>query len=262
MNDDTIFEVEDRFYLNPQTSLDEQQQFIETLRDIQAKNTAEINQNTYNLGSPVTSNIGGLTGSEGLWQAQYQTPQTQATVAGLKAAMQQQALNTELQNKQNFWKNRYNQAQRAYNRAASTTPSTTSNTSSSVPDINVNTGNPTGVKVDETITRAQEILGVPESDAAAASAYQLRQGDDQTKINSTSFTYVVNGVPTSGVLYKDNLNRITGAEVFPTTAGPIRTNYTGEDALKFLRQQAQAGRLFDSNMQKVNAGDFAMARWQ
>lgn len=122
MDNDTIFETEERLYVNPQTSLDEQTEFINTLRDIQAQNTAEINQNTYNLGTPVTSNIGGLTGSEGLWQAQYQTPQTQATVAGLKAAMQQQALNTELQNQQNFWKNRYNQAQRRYNRAASTYP--------------------------------------------------------------------------------------------------------------------------------------------
>lgn len=112
--DDTILDIESRSYVNPQTGLDERMQFIDTLRDVQAQNTAQINQNTYNLGSQVPSNVGGLTGSEGLWQAQYQTPQTDAQVANLKAVAQQQALNQETQNLQAVYQNRYKQALRDY----------------------------------------------------------------------------------------------------------------------------------------------------
>lgn len=114
MNDDTIVEVEGRSYINPQTGLDERLAFIDTLRDVQAQNTAEINQNTYNLGSQVPSNVGGLGGSEGLWQAQYQTPQTNAQVANLRAVAQQQALNQETQNLQAVYQNRYKQALRDF----------------------------------------------------------------------------------------------------------------------------------------------------
>lgn len=114
--DDTIFEVEDRLYLNPQTALNEREQFVDTLRNVQAENTAQINQNTYNLGSQVPSNIGGLGGSEGLWAAQYQTPQTDAQIANLHATAQQEALNTALTNLQNIYQNRYKQAYRRASR--------------------------------------------------------------------------------------------------------------------------------------------------
>lgn len=114
MQDDTILTIDGRQYINPQTGLDERMQFIDTLRDVQAQNTAEINQNTYNLGSQVPSNVGGLTGSEGLWQAQYQTPQTDAQVANLKAVAQQNALNQVTSNLQDVYQNRYKQALRNF----------------------------------------------------------------------------------------------------------------------------------------------------
>ena len=114
MQDDTILEIDNRQYLNPQTGLNEHMQFIDTLRDVQAQNTAKINQNTYNLGSQVPSNVGGLTGSEGLWKAQYQTPQTDAQVANLRAVAQQQALNQEASNLQSVMQNQYRQALRKY----------------------------------------------------------------------------------------------------------------------------------------------------
>lgn len=210
MDNDTIFEEESRFYVNPQTSLNEQQQFLSTLRDIQAQNTAEINQNTYNLGSPVTSNIGGLTGSEGLWQAQYQTPQTQATVAGLKAAMQQQALNTELQNQQNFWKNRYNQAQRRYNRAASTYPTT------KVPE---------GTGLNKVAT--------PEGSAAGT----LRTGPAGTSVVETG-QYDKNGNPIIGVY--DTEAAFTG------TAKPLKT-YGGTPSTTDNTQSNVTGDVLGSN---------------
>lgn len=116
MNDELVFEAEGRQYIRPEVSRDEQLAFIDTLKDVQAQNTAEINQNTYNLGSAVPSNVGGLTGSEGLWEAQYQTPQTMAQVADLKAATQQSALTQEMKNLNDYWQNEYKQSQRRYYR--------------------------------------------------------------------------------------------------------------------------------------------------
>lgn len=107
----------DRTYVNPEISQAEQLQFIDTLRDIQAQNNAQINQQTYALGTQVPSNLGGLTGSEGVWQARYQTPQMNATVANLQNTARQTALNTALSNQQTMWKNRYDQAKRALERA-------------------------------------------------------------------------------------------------------------------------------------------------
>lgn len=114
MNTDTIFEVDSRQYVNPQTGLDERLSFIDTLRDVTAQNTAQINQNTYNLGSQVPSNVGGLTGSEGLWKAQYQTPQLNAQVANLRATAQQNALNQAMQNVSDIESNKLKQAWRGY----------------------------------------------------------------------------------------------------------------------------------------------------
>lgn len=113
-NEDVTLDIEGRTYVNPQTGLDERMEFINTLRDVQAQNTAEINQNTYNLGSQVPSNVGGLTGSEGLWQAQYQTPQTDAQIANLRAVAQQNALNQATQNLQSVYQNQYKQALRNF----------------------------------------------------------------------------------------------------------------------------------------------------
>lgn len=113
MNDNSVFTFEDeRSYVNPQTGLDESNTFIEQFRNIQAQGNQQINQDTYNLGTPTTPNLGGLTGAEDLWQARYQTPQVNQQVASLKQQAQQTALNTALGNLQGMWQNRYNQAKR------------------------------------------------------------------------------------------------------------------------------------------------------
>lgn len=175
--DDTIIEVEGRQYLNPQKGLDERMAFIDTLRDVQAQNTAQINQNTYNLGSPVTSNVGGLGGSERLWQAQYQTPQTDAQVADLKAVAQQQALNQALTNLQGQYQNRYKQASRNYAKrksTGSTTPTTTplGNTPKNSPDPDIVYESTSGVG-------AGTIRALP-GERVIASPYT---GDDGNPIN-------------------------------------------------------------------------------
>lgn len=108
------YEFEDRTYINPNVSLDEQTSFIDNFRTAQAQNNQEINTDTYNLGTAVPSNLGGLTGGEGYWTSRYQTPQTEVLVNNLRTAAQAKALNDVLANEQAMWKQRY---QKAYNAA-------------------------------------------------------------------------------------------------------------------------------------------------
>lgn len=107
-------EFESRLYSSPQVGLDESSSFIEKLRQTQQANNQQITQDTYDLGTAVPSNLGGLTGGEGYWTSRYQTPQTNTTVANLRAAAQAQALNDVLANEQAAWKKRYQDAYRAY----------------------------------------------------------------------------------------------------------------------------------------------------
>ena len=108
--DDFSYVENDRRYINPQVSLDEQNAFIQKLRDTQGVRNAQIAQQTHNLGTDVPSNLGGLTGSEAYFNARYQTPQTNNLVGDLKATAQAQALTTALNNELNKAKKRYNDA--------------------------------------------------------------------------------------------------------------------------------------------------------
>lgn len=112
--DNYSYDFESRKYLRPETSRDEQLGFIDELRDIQAQNNQQIETQTHNLGRDLTPNLGGLGGSEGYFQQRYQTPQTNALVSNLKAAAQLSALNSVLGNMQSQAKQRYQKAQRDY----------------------------------------------------------------------------------------------------------------------------------------------------
>lgn len=107
-------EIESRYYLNPQVGLDESNKFIENLRSTQQQNTAQIAKDTAALGTDVSSNLGGLGGGTDYWTARLSTPQTSSAVANLRATAQAAALNQALQNEQEMWKKRYNDAYRAY----------------------------------------------------------------------------------------------------------------------------------------------------
>lgn len=110
-------EFEGRYYANPQVSLDRSNQFIDNLRATQGTQNQEIAQQTYNLGTEVPSNLGGLTGANSYFTSRYQTPQTNAVTANLRAIAQAQALNDVLANEQEMWKKRYQDAYRAYQRS-------------------------------------------------------------------------------------------------------------------------------------------------
>lgn len=118
LNSDEYTEVEGRKYLNPQVALDESNRFINNLRSNQAQQNQQIATDTYNLGTNIPSAQGGLgtntSSNMGYFTSRYQTPQTASAVANLRATAQAAALNQALQNEQEIWKKRYQDAYRAY----------------------------------------------------------------------------------------------------------------------------------------------------
>lgn len=118
MDSSEYYEQDGRYYVNPTLSSGEQEKFISNLRDIQSQNNAQIAEQTYNLGTQIPSNLGGLGGGEAYFNARYQTPQVDEMVATLKSAADAQALNDVMSNYQAQLKNKYNQAQRRANKRA------------------------------------------------------------------------------------------------------------------------------------------------
>lgn len=118
MNNDEFYEYEDRAYINPTLSSGEQEKFITNLRDLQGQNNAQIAQQTYNLGTAVPSNLGGLGGGEAYFTSRYQVPQVNEMANTLKAAAQAQALNDVMSDYQDQLQARYKQAYRSAQRRA------------------------------------------------------------------------------------------------------------------------------------------------
>lgn len=114
--DDFSTTVDDMRYINPQVGLDESNAFIENLRAAQRQRTQDIAEDTYNLGTAVPSNLGGLSGAGSYFTSRYQTPQTNEAIANLKAAAQAQALNEIMSNTLARAKQRYNSAYKSYQR--------------------------------------------------------------------------------------------------------------------------------------------------
>lgn len=149
MNSDEFYEFEDRAYLNPTLSSGEQEAFINNLRNTQNQNNAQIAEQTYNLGTEVPSNLGGLGGGESYFTSRYQTPQVGEMVETLKTAAQAQALNDVMTNYKNQLQNRYKQAYRAYskrNRGTGGGGGGDDETPQDTLDITTNTGDNDGDK--------------------------------------------------------------------------------------------------------------------
>lgn len=121
--DDFSTTVDDMRYINPQVGLDESNAFIENLRNTQGQRTAEIAEDTYNLGTAVPSNLGGLGGAGTYFTSRYQTPQTNEIVANLRTTAQAQALNDAMNNVLAQAKQRYNKAYKNYQRRNHISPS-------------------------------------------------------------------------------------------------------------------------------------------
>lgn len=110
----------ERAYVSPTISRDEQFEFIDTLRDQVGKNNALISTQTEQLGTDIQPSLGGLTGSEGYFQQRYQTTPVETQVNTLKATAQAKALNDLMTNYSEQAKNRYQQAYRAAQKRANT----------------------------------------------------------------------------------------------------------------------------------------------
>lgn len=121
--DEFSYVADDRRYINPQVGLDESNAFIDNLRNTQAQRTEEIAQDTYNLGTAIPSNLGGLGGAGSYFTARYQTPQTNAIIGDLKATAQAQALSEAMNNELAKAKQRYTNAYKAAQRRAVAPPS-------------------------------------------------------------------------------------------------------------------------------------------
>ena len=145
MNDKELITSDQKLLqVNPDVSRDEQLDFINAYRNMQAANTDEINTQTRALGTDITPAKGGLTGVGSYLATRYQQPQTEAAVATLRTAAQQAALNQALQNYQANLQEQYNQAYRKYSRAAARRSSSGDGRDSSKaksPNITTDTGN-------------------------------------------------------------------------------------------------------------------------
>ncbi len=174
-----VTEVEGRTYVNPQAALGESGTFIDNLRQTQQANTQQIAQDTANLGTEVPSNLGGLIGGEGYWTSRYQTPQTNATVANLRAAAQAKALNDVLANEQAIWKNRYQNAYRNYQKRQydkANAPKTQ----------NPETTDPSEPDVEKNVTTPQEFFGVPDTIVSETDTHYIYtdpKTGEQTKVS-------------------------------------------------------------------------------
>ena len=150
MNENEYLKVNDRYYVNPQLSVDESEQFLEKLKTAQAEGNARIAQETHNLGTDVPSSMGGLSGSGGVWQQRYQNPQVNSMVADLKATAQAQALNETMSNllaqKQQQYKEAY---RRAYKKANAGGPKTDNPDGEDKLDVTTNGGKKNTLEVNE-----------------------------------------------------------------------------------------------------------------
>lgn len=113
MNNQEYYDYEDRRYVNPVTSRDEQLAFANNLRSVADNDIAKIKSDTYNLGTHVPSNIGGLTGSTGLWNKNYVSPKVESMTQGLRAVAQSSALENAMNNYLGQKKQQYQNAYKA-----------------------------------------------------------------------------------------------------------------------------------------------------
>lgn len=116
MDNSEFYDFENRRYIVPTLSRDEQLDFVENLRNMVRDDTARINTQTQRLGTNISPNLGGLAGSGGYFAQRHQTTPVEAQVKTLKSAAQSKAMTDLMNNYSNQVMNRYNQAYRSANK--------------------------------------------------------------------------------------------------------------------------------------------------
>lgn len=200
MNENEYLTVNDRYYVNPQLSVDESEQFLEKLKTAQAEGNARIAQETHNLGTDVPSSMGGLTGSGGIWRQRYQNPQINSMVADLKATAQAQALNETMSNllaqKQQEYKEAY---RRAYKKANAGNPTTNNPDDEEKLDITTNPDKKDTVEVNENQNVGAGFLN-PTSNGVAA--YEDESGNTYNLGEISKDDFAKYQLPSSDTLIK------------------------------------------------------------
>lgn len=192
-------EIESRYYLNPQVGLDESNKFIENLRSTQQQNAAQITKDTAALGTNVSSNLGGLGGGTDYWTARLSTPQTNSAVANLRATAQAAALNQALQNEQEIWKKKYNDAYRNYQKRMN---SGLDGSQTDEGDVEYeDTGERTNLDAVQDINQYDTISTIYDSTEQALDSRSTERGKQIEVIkdsNGNVSTLIVNGAPVYG----------------------------------------------------------------
>lgn len=258
MNDETI-SFEDRIYVNPEVSMAEQEQFMEKFRNVQGQNQSQINRDTYNLGTPVSSNLGGLTGAEGLWNVQYQRPAVNAAIENLRQVNMQQAVNTAMGNQQNAIAERLNQAKRAYyraqqeasarDRAKANQPTNPLTPQSGLPiETTNNNVSDLAARENEEARKKYEETNQAQFNEVMENVIKQNQSGNFNAINSVGFSYEVDGKPVYGTVYRDAFGNITGVAT-PTF------EYNGNAGKQWLMDLARKGQLKNSAGQTMQVND-------
>ena len=257
LNDDEFTEFEGRSYLNPQVALDESNTFIDNLRQTQQANNQQIKTDTYNLGTEVPSNLGGLTGPESYFTSRYQVPQTNAAISNLRATAQANALNQVLQNEQDMWKKRYQEAYNAYQKRAWDRGNGGGGDDDDDPDFEAS---------EDTLTVGTNDVTVPEE---SNSGFDKSYAQNSVNAGGGSVPYSVSGTPyilvdkdgnKTGIRIYSNSSTVTGVE---TPNG----SYTGDvnqgifGGIKYgggsnlIRNTiASGGKLLDSSEHDISNG--------
>lgn len=151
MNTDEFTTFEDRVYVNPTLSSGEQEEFISNLRDVQSQGNAQIAQQTYNLGTDIPSNLGGLGGGESYFMSRYQTPQVDEMISTLETAVKAQELQDLMNNYKAQLNNRYKQAYRNYQRRQRARSRSSGGSTTPAPSTSTTKGNVVTRSTEETL---------------------------------------------------------------------------------------------------------------
>lgn len=240
MDPSEYYEFEDRAYVSPTVSRDEQLNFVNTLRDTVESNTAQINAQTQDLGINITSNLGGLTGSDGYFAQRYQTTPVESQVNTLKATAQAKALNDLMTNYQNQAANRYNQAYRNAKARAAAGGGGDEDGDGLPDNVDVEeTGDDENVNLGDTDTTLKEPHADinPAVDLVNNMASMTGGGKMASGASSTPYYYVLNGKKTGINVLRTYLG--TGLET------PTRT-YTKEAGRAYLQNiMKQGGKIYN-----------------
>lgn len=217
--DNEFYTFEDRNYINPQVSLNEQNAFVDNLRNTQKENTNQINMQTYNLGTAVPSSVGGLTGANSYFSSRYQTPQMNSLAANLRATMQAKAMNDVLENEQAKMNKRYTEAyQKSQIRGSN---------GGSGGGGGGNTTNPTSNGEVEIIT-TKDTQGVVDP---------VKEANTNNGTNKQQLQYSVNGKTYYADVYMVPNSIDTDRYLWVTATTPDGLkHYRGDAALEFLKR--------------------------